>query len=723
MRAAAQPHPGRPPDGLQRLRGKAKILFRIALRNLAAGRARTAIIGAILLVGTLLVVVGSSLVESVDRGMRSSIQGSLGGHLQVYDARSKDELAIYGGMGREPLLEPIVDFSRVKAVLSQVPNVKRVIPMGIDQALVATGNQIDVALEKLRADVRRLEAGEDDPDLRRRYQAHLSHVRRMVRLLRDDLRAARELADEELLRDRKRDHDDLARAASDGFWEGFERDRLGGLEFLENRIAPQGMEGGMTYVRYVGTDLDAFMEAFDRARVVEGEAVPRGRRGILLGKWYAEEYLKLKNARRLDKIKDARDFQHRRIGGDEELRRWVKENTTQLSEIQLQLDPLQAEEAATRLGRGLGSQERDLGKLLVELFSTSDADFEKKYRLFYDQLAPLLQLYKIRIGDTITIKAPSRSGYYSSVNVKVYGFVEFRGLEKSRLAGVMSLLDLMSWRDLYGYLTKEKEEEVRALRAAAGTRQVARERAEAELFGGGGPAVEAQRASRIDEAALLGSIARAEKTEDVGARVYSQDEIDRGVALNAALILEDPSRLRSTQRDVESASREAGLGLKVVDWQKASGLVGQSVTMFRIVLYTAVLIIFAVALVIINNAMVMATLQRVREIGTMRAIGAQRRFVTAMLLVETAAVSLSFGVLGAVLGGAVLWAVRAWGGIPATNDQLYFFFSGPALLPALGSTGVAVSLGLVLVVSLLSGFYPAIIAMRVTPVEAMAADD
>jgi ABC-type lipoprotein release transport system permease subunit len=703
--------------------GKVKVLLRIALRNLAAGRARTAIIGTILLVGTLLVVVGSSLVESVDRGMRSSIQGSLGGQLQVYDARSKDELALYGGMGREPLLEPIVDFSRVKAELQKVPNVKRVIPMGIDQALVATGNQIDVALERLRADVRRLEAGEDDPELGRRYQAHQAHVRRMVTLLRDDLRSARALADDELLRERKRDGDDLARAASDDFWAGFERDRLAGLEFLENRIAPQGMEGGMTYVRYVGTDLDAFMEAFDRAHVVEGERVPSGHRGILLGKWYAEEYLKIKNARRLDKIKDARDFQRRRIATDEELRRWVKENTNQLSEIQMQLDPLQAEEAAARLRRGLGSQERDLSRLLVALFSTTDGDFEKKYRLFYDELAPLLQLYKIRIGDTITIKAPSRSGYYSSVNVKVYGFVEFRGLEKSRLAGVMSLLDLMTWRDLYGYLTKEKSEEVRALRDQVGARQVPRESAEAELFGGGGPAVETQRAGRIDEAALLAGIARPARTQDLAAQTYSQEEIDRGVALNAALILRDPSRIAATIKDVERASHRAGLGLKVVDWQKASGLVGQSVTMFRIVLYTAVLIIFAVALVIINNAMVMATLQRVREIGTMRAIGAQRRFVTAMLLVETAAVSLLFGVLGAVLGAAALWAVRAWGGIPATNDQLYFFFSGPALLPALGTTGVAVSLGLVLVVSMLSGFYPAIIAMKVTPVEAMAADD
>jgi len=703
--------------------GQWRILLRIAFRNLFAGRAKTLIIGAILLLGTSLVVAGSSLVESVDRGMRSSIQGSLGGHLQVYDARSKDELALYGGMGREPLLEPMVDFSRVQAVLSQVPNVRKVVPMGIDQALVATGNQIDVALEKVRADVRRLEAGEADPALERGYQAHKAHVRRMVSLLWDELRAARALADDQLLRDRKQNNEDLARASSDAFWEGFDRDRLGSLEFLENRVAPQGMDGAMTYVRYVGTDLDAFMEAFDRAYVIEGERVPRGQRGILLGKWYAEEYLKLKVAHRLDKIKDARDYQRRTIAKDEELARWVKENTTQLREMLLQLDPIEAEEAAARLRRALQSGEQDLGKLLVQLLSTTDRDFDAKYRIFYDQLAPLLQLYSIRVGDTITIKAPAKSGYFNAVNVKVYGFVNFKGLEKSRLAGVMSLLDLMSWRDLYGYLSKEQTEEIRSLQAAAGVRAVARETAEAELFGGGAPTSEVGRAGRIDEAAVLASIARPRKADDLSGRVYTPQEIARGVALNAAILLRDPSRIAETAREVDRVQREAGLGLKVMDWQAASGLIGKSVSLFRIVLYTAVLIIFAVALVIINNAMVMATLQRVREIGTMRAIGAQRRFVTLMLLVETAAVSLFFGAVGAGMGAAVVWLIRAVGGIPAGNDQLYFFFSGPALLPTLGTTSVVVSLAIVLVVSVLSGFYPALIAMRVTPVEAMASDD
>ncbi len=99
----------------------------------------------------------------------------------------------------------------------------------------------------------------------------------------------------------------------------------------------------------------------------------------------------------------------------------------------------------------------------------------------------------------------------------------------------------------------------------------------------------------------------------------------------------------------------------------------------------ALVIFFVVALVIINNAMVMATLQRVKEIGTMRAIGAQRRFVLAMLLVETMTVGLVFGLAGA--GGGRPGGGRpsaAGGGIPATTDMLNFLFAGPALLPDAG---------------------------------------
>jgi hypothetical protein len=289
---------------------------------------------------------------------------------------------------------------------------------------------------------------------------------------------------------------------------------------------------------------------------------------------------------------------------------------------------------------------------------------------------------------------------------------------------MMSVMDLMSFRDLYGYVTADKAEEIRKLKASIGAAEVKRESAEADLFGAPAPVDVETKAAAIDERALVaGAGEKRVAAEAAAARVYTQEEIDHGEVLNAAIILKDPSRLRRSMAEVQAAADAAGLKLKVIDWQAAAGMVGQFVTLMRVVLFTALLIFFSVALVIINNAMVMATLQRVKEIGTMRAIGAQRRFVVVMLLVEIGAVGLLFGLGGALLGGGVVAAIRAGGGIPATTDLLYFVFAGPALMPALGGVAVAFSVTTVVAVSILSALYPAAIAMKVTPVEAMNTDD
>jgi ABC-type lipoprotein release transport system permease subunit len=722
-------------------RDAARILFRISFRNLLASPVRTAILGAIILVGSLIVVVGTSMLDAIDRGVRTSIQGSLGGHLQIYDGRSEDQLALYGDMTGYSRLEPVEDFARLKEVVSRVENVKQVVPMGIDQAMVSTGNTFDLAVERLRNDVRRLEAGERGPDLERDYRAHLAHVRRMCELLRADYGQARVIADlsGRDAEERAAEWRALGRVITPAFWEAFDQDRYGNLEFLENQIAPLSLDGGFTFLTYVGTDPEAFFEAFTLAQVSKGERIPEGRRGILVGEQWAEQWLKLRNARRLDQIKDARERLGKRIAKDEQVQRWVRENRTGLREIMLQLDPVRAEETAAALREGLGDAGgKDLETLLVELFATTDQDFDRKYRLFYDLVAPRIRLYVVNVGDVITIKAPSKSGYFSSVNVKVWGFISFRGIEKSNIAGMMSVLDIHSFRDLYGYLTPEKREEIERMKAQLGAREVSREDAEAALFGGGGDLVGEASAGAIEESALIAP-RPAEEPSALLERIYSQEDADRGVALNAAVILHDPRKLGRSLEAVRRALDEAGMGyrevkdeggevvekagFRILDWQTASGFVGQFVTLIRLVLLTAVLIFFAVALVVINNAMVMATLQRVKEIGTMRAIGTQRRFVVAMLLVEIAAIGLVFGLGGAFLGGVAVWLVRAAGGIPATNDILFFLFAGDALLPRLGGFAVGTSLAIVLAVSILSALYPALIAMRVTPVEAMATEE
>ena len=106
----------------------------------------------------------------------------------------------------------------------------------------------------------------------------------------------------------------------------------------------------------------------------------------------------------------------------------------------------------------------------------------------------------MRIGDVLTIKAFTRSGYVQSVNVPVYGTFQFEGLEKSTLAGGLNLMDLVSFRELYGFMSDDKLAEIKALRAAAGATEVSRENAESELFGAGSPEPSSKGARRIKNA-------------------------------------------------------------------------------------------------------------------------------------------------------------------------------------------------------------------------------
>lgn len=706
-----------------------RILLQIAARNIFATRMNV-IVGFIMLLGTMLVVIGTSFIDSIDRAMTSSIQNSVAGQIQVYSSKSKDELALFGGFGGESNLAPILDYAKMRDALQTVPNVDKVVPMGVRGAMLTTGNIIDVTLSRLRqaykaketgTDIRQ-EPGETRASIDVQIRSLRDHVRQMVTVLQaDQSRLA-------AIRDAKASNEEetaaIQKASSEEFWASFDADPYEHLEFLENRVAPMMADGDPAYLLYVGTDFDSFENAFDRMEVVEGQKVPPGQRGFLISKFVMEDQFKLKTARRMDLLKEGLDLKHKTIATDAELQRFVKENTRQTRELLLQLDRLKSDEMAKRLRAFLKTDETDLQKLLQTFFQTDDQNFEARYQFFYAEMAPMLQLYRVKIGDTLTITAFTSSGYVQSVNVPIYGAVQFKGLEKSAVSGALNLMDLMSFRDLYGYLTPEKKAELEKLKAAAGAKDVKRENAEAELFGGGGDVVEAEATPGLinDQEHIGEGFAAQLKRDDLLKRVYNRDEIEHGMVLNAAVLLKDPSKVRETIAAINKLSEEKGLNIKAVSWQEASGLIGQLVLVAKVALYLAILIFFVIALVVVNNAMMMATLQRVREIGTMRAIGAQRPFVLSMVLLETVALGLFFGAVGALLGWGVV-QIAHWRGIPATSDELYFFFSGPRLRPVTTAGNIILAFVAVLFVSAISTFYPAFIATRVSPVKAMQTDE
>jgi ABC-type antimicrobial peptide transport system permease subunit len=376
-----------------------------------------------------------------------------------------------------------------------------------------------------------------------------------------------------------------------------------------------------------------------------------------------------------------------------------------------------AEVIEKELRAGLpGTQATDLAGLLEELLKVDDANFAARYKLFYDSVAPRVQLYPFKVGDTITLTSFTQSGYLKSVNVKVYGTYAFEGLESSDLAGALSLVDLMTFRDLYGARTAALDEELVAMKKDVGATDVDRASAEAALFGGDSAVVadvQEKAIDKVDEGSLS---SKEERVRELTSGTFTQAEIDDGLALSAAVILKDPDQLWRTMGEINKIGEP--IGIQAADWQRSAGIIGQFIWVIRGVLTIALLIIFAVAIVIINNSMVMATLERVAEIGTMRAIGAKKGFVTLMIIFETSVLGLGAGGLGALVGaGFILWLHAT--GIPAPNDVLVFLFAGPKLFPMVGVTNIGLALLATVVVSVAATLYPARLATRIQPVVAM----
>ncbi|MEZ4459149.1 MAG: FtsX-like permease family protein [bacterium] len=240
--------------------------------------------------------------------------------------------------------------------------------------------------------------------------------------------------------------------------------------------------------------------------------------------------------------------------------------------------------------------------------------------------------------------------------------------------------------------------------------------AEEALFGGGDELESVTEAKAVPPADV---VINRDKNMVAQMDTYSPEALHQGVVLNAAVLLKDPSKLPEFMSAI-SANKD--LGVQALNWQDASGLVGQFILVIRLVLYTAIFIIFLVALVIINNSMVMATMERIPEIGTMRAIGAQKSTIMLMTLLETTALCAIAGTIGAGLGaGLIAWLGHV--GIKAPNDVMVFLFGGPALHPTFGAGNLFFGAFIILIVSLISTLYPAIVATRVQPVVAMRGKD
>jgi putative ABC transport system permease protein len=122
----------------------------------------------------------------------------------------------------------------------------------------------------------------------------------------------------------------------------------------------------------------------------------------------------------------------------------------------------------------------------------------------------------------------------------------------------------------------------------------------------------------------------------------------------------------------------------------------------------------AVASIGIVNTLVMAILERRREIGIMKALGASDSDVKGLFFAEAGAMGIFGGLAGVALGWTIGQVINA-----GTNAYLRRLHFPPEQIWSVSWWLVLGAIGFAIVVSLLSGLYPASRAARLDPVQAL----
>jgi putative ABC transport system permease protein len=107
--------------------------------------------------------------------------------------------------------------------------------------------------------------------------------------------------------------------------------------------------------------------------------------------------------------------------------------------------------------------------------------------------------------------------------------------------------------------------------------------------------------------------------------------------------------------------------------------------------------------IVIMNIMLVSVMERTREIGVRKALGAQRKDIINQFLVEATTLSAAGAIVGVVIGILLTWIVRTATPLPA------------AVAPQWLALGVFLGLA----VGIIAGVYPAMRASQLDPVVAL----
>lgn len=182
--------------------------------------------------------------------------------------------------------------------------------------------------------------------------------------------------------------------------------------------------------------------------------------------------------------------------------------------------------------------------------------------------------------------------------------------------------------------------------------------------------------------------------------------------------LQDGINVNSTIRQINRWAKNNGYPIEAVNWRVAAGPTAQYVYWLRIVFLIGVFIVLFAGLIVVTNTLVINVLDRTKEIGTMRALGANKRNIIFLCMSETLILSIISAFLSLFISFFVILIMRKF---PITLNNLFFeqLFGGNKLIPELTLSNIGFGFLVSLIIGLTSWIMPVIEALKILPIKAM----
>jgi putative ABC transport system permease protein len=168
----------------------------------------------------------------------------------------------------------------------------------------------------------------------------------------------------------------------------------------------------------------------------------------------------------------------------------------------------------------------------------------------------------------------------------------------------------------------------------------------------------------------------------------------------------DITSLLQSRHDIDTSNPTVTNDFTITSQQDLVNTITQTTSSITLLLGAIAAISLLVGGIGVMNIMLVSVLERTREIGIRKALGAKERDIWVQFLIEAASLTFTGGIIGVIIGAAGSYFIGRSGAMTTL------------ITPSVVVLAVSVSVG----IGLFFGFYPAWNASRLNPIEALRSE-